>query len=83
MFPASWTVAAIAVLVVCYAATKYLDWKARAGVAARQTGFLASVGASIAVMVLFAILVSVVAISYRGAPLLVAIMGGVLAVVSF
>ena len=80
--PASWTVAAIAVLVVCYAATKYLDWKARAGVAARQTGFLASAGASIAVMVLFAILVSAVAISYRGAPLLVAIMGGVLAVIS-
>jgi putative multiple sugar transport system permease protein len=79
---ASWTVVAVALLVVCYATTKYIDWKARAIVSARPTRFLRSAGASIAVLIVFAMLVSAVAVSYRGTPLLVAILGGVLVVVS-
>jgi D-xylose transport system permease protein len=80
--PASWTVVAGAVLAVSYAWTKYVDWKARDGVATQRTGFVASAGASIMMIVLFAILVSAVAISYRGMPLLVAIMAGVLVAIS-
>jgi D-xylose transport system permease protein len=80
--PASWTVIAGAVLAVSYTWTKYVDWKARAGVTTRRTSFVASSGASIAVIAMFAILVSAVAISYRGTPLLVAVMAGVLVAIS-
>jgi D-xylose transport system permease protein len=81
--PASWTAIAMVGLVTCYVAAKYIDWKARLGVSTRTSSFLASAGVSIAVLLVFAIIVSVVALSYRGAPVLVVILGGVVAVVSF
>jgi ABC-type xylose transport system permease subunit len=81
--PASWTVIAMVGLIACYVATKYIDWKARVAISTRPTGFIASAGISIGVLIIFAIVVSVIAFSYRGAPLLVVILGGVLAVVTF
>jgi D-xylose transport system permease protein len=81
--PARWTALAMLVLVVLYIVTKYIDWKARLGISVRRTGFLAYAGISIAVMTAFGIAVSAICFSYRGAPFPVAILGGVLALVSF
>jgi ABC-type xylose transport system permease subunit len=81
--PGSWTAVGMFFLVAVYVAIKYIDWKARAAIAAKPTGFLTSAGIPIAVTLVFAIGVSAVSFSYRGMPMPVAILGVVLAVITF
>lgn len=81
--PARWTALAMAVVVVLYAATKYVDWRARAVSASRKVGLFSTIGFPVAIMVACAVGVSAVAFSYRGAPLPVAILGLVLAISTF
>ena len=81
--PARWTALAMALVVVLYAATKYVDWRARAVSTSRMVGLFSTIGFPVAIMVVCAVGVSGVAFSYRGAPLPVAILGAVLGISTF
>ncbi len=80
--PAHWTALAILALVLLFALVKHRDWRARVAVS-KGVSFLAHVGLPVAVLAIFGIGASLVAFSYRGAPLPVVILGIVVAVVTF
>jgi ABC-type xylose transport system permease subunit len=80
--PAHWAALALAILVALFAMVKYFDWRARAA-AGQQVAFVPYVGFPVAVLSVFAIGAAVIAFSYRGLPLPVAILGAVIVIVTF
>lgn len=82
---ASWTTGAMVVVVVAYSITKYFDWRARSRIAdsARPLSFFAAAGLPVLLMGLLAVAVAGIAFSYRGTPVSIAILGAVIALVTF
>ena len=82
--PARWTMIVLVLAVLLFGVTKYIDWRARAASAQWRAGLFSSVvGFPLATMVICAAVVGFVAFSYRGTPLPVAILAGVLGISTF
>jgi D-xylose transport system permease protein len=81
--PGPWVALAMAVVVMLFALVKHRDYRARLAAGAGQAGFATLVLVPVTLMAIFAIGVSAIALSYRGAPLPVAVLGGVVGIVGF
>jgi D-xylose transport system permease protein len=81
--PGLWAALAMVALVIAFAVVKHRDYRARVAAGIAQTSVAAIVVVPVGLIALFAIGVSAVSFSYRGVPLPVAILGVVLAIISF